>query len=86
MCHVIPRNISTSHKTVFYILNLPLFPGPSHPLADSSPQVLRMGFGEVVPDGMGVAYNLKDDALDFVVTSRDRSGLVHLSSERIASS
>jgi len=33
--------------------------------------VLRMGFGEVVPDGMGVAYNLKDDALDFVVTSRD---------------
>eukprot|EP00668_Euglena_longa_P034592 GGOE01044416.1.p1 GENE.GGOE01044416.1~~GGOE01044416.1.p1 ORF type:complete len:645 (-),score=203.04 GGOE01044416.1:393-2138(-) len=33
--------------------------------------VRRIGFGEVVPDGIGVGYSVKDNGLDFTITSRD---------------
>eukprot|EP00668_Euglena_longa_P016154 GGOE01020369.1.p1 GENE.GGOE01020369.1~~GGOE01020369.1.p1 ORF type:complete len:645 (+),score=219.42 GGOE01020369.1:190-1935(+) len=37
----------------------------------SNDVVQRMGFGEVVPDGIGVGYGTTDHALEFTITSRD---------------
>ena len=36
----------------------------------SSPWIQAVGFGEVVPDGVGVCYGLRDDGIYFTIASR----------------